>query len=143
VLKLKTNAWRVTCEITPELAQADYLLSEYGRWARTWGRGGVDRTAERQYRREFDGRDRLEEFEARRVPANPLMLTADAMICQRALQHVGYNERCLLIWIYIWPQYLEAKLRQRRIPPDLCRIRHAGGLIQFKAHHQRLRRSRY
>jgi hypothetical protein len=123
----------ITCEITCELRQADYTLTEYGRWAtRASGGAGFCGSAERGFRRQIDRRESIESFLDRRVPRNPLMATQDALRCQRALAQLPDRERIVLSVLYV-PRRLppEAQLRIMRIPPSLSVLRHKAGLRMF------------
>jgi hypothetical protein len=130
----------ILCDIPPSLRVADQLLTEYGRWATTWGaRGGSEPTLERRFRRHLDRHESLAAFDARRVPANPLMPVIEAMLCQRALSGVADRERIVLSIIYVRSRYpIHQMLRLMRIPASLCRIRHQAGLRMFDNLHRML-----
>jgi hypothetical protein len=131
----------ILCDIPTTLLIADHLLTEYARWATTWSdRGGGEPTLERRFRRHLDRAESLAAFDARRVPANPLMPLQDALLCQRALSYVAERERIVLSILYVQSRYYPAHqlLRVMRIPPSLCRIRHRAGLRMFDNLHRML-----
>jgi hypothetical protein len=125
--------------IPQDLARADHLLTEYGRWATRTGGRGKPATLDRWYRPESDGRESREAYRARcaAVPTMPLMPAPDALAVQRALTRVADRERIVLQILYV-PARLppHAQLRTLRIPPQLSRIRHLAGLRQFDNLHR-------
>jgi len=126
-------------DIPADLREADDLLTRYGRWATTSGRGSKPATLDRMYIREADRKESLEAYQRRRahVPGEPLMPTADALVVQRALAQVADHERIVLTVLYIPHRRLpvQVQLRLLRIPPKLCRTRHLAGLRQFRNLH--------
>lgn len=124
----------IAAAVPPNLAQADEMLTRYGRWARASGRGGTPYTVDRQYIREADRRESLEAYQRRRESAlrEMLLTVADAMRVQRALARVPDRERIVLAVLYV-PRKVSPReqLRILRIPPRLSRERHLAGLRMF------------
>jgi len=110
--------------IPPSLADADEILTRYGRWA--MDRAAIRKcgSAERDYRPAQNDDDRQ--------PRQELPTTVEAMAAQRALQRVPDRERIVLSIIYI-PRKLPiaAQLRIANIPARLCQERHISGLRMF------------
>lgn len=124
----------IAADIPENLVRADELLTRYGRWAVSSGRGGTPYTVDRQFIREADRRESLEAYQRRRETAlRELLLTvADAMRVQRALARVPDRERVVLAVLYV-PKKIPPReqLRILRIPPRLSRERHLTGLRIF------------
>lgn len=121
-------------DIPASLRYADDVLTRYGRWATSGGRGSRPATLDRMYIREADRKESLEAYMRRRshVPADPLMPTNEALAAQRALARVADRERIVLSVLYV-PRSapIEVQLRRLRIPPRLSRERHLAGLRMF------------
>lgn len=119
-------------DIPPDLAWADDLLSRYGRWATRRARGGdTCGSVEGHYRAPARCDD-----DARRTPAPVGLTAAEAMAVNRSFQRVADRERIVLRVLYVpQRQSVEVQLRLLRIPPRLCRIRHAAGLRMFATLH--------
>lgn len=119
----------IACEIAPSLQEADSLLRLYGRWAM--------HRHKKQHCGSAEGRYSIPPNDADREPREALMLTVDAMHCQRALAQVPANERIVLAILYV-PQRLpvEVQLRRLHIPPRLSQERHRAGLVMFKVRHR-------
>lgn len=119
----------IAADIPADLADADEVLTRYGRWASDCDGRAKHRcgSAERAYRAE--GRYGIE---SRRNPGPVIMPAAEAMACQRALARVADQERIVLAVLYV-PKRLhpEAQLRMLRIPPKLSQERHLRGLRMF------------
>lgn len=114
--------------IPPSLAEADELLTRFGRWAMHRHRKMRCGSAEGHYRAPPNDDDRQ--------PREIVMAAADAMAVQRALARVADRERVVLTVLYV-PQRLpvQAQLRILRIPARLCRERHLAGLRMFSNVH--------
>ena len=119
----------IACTITDDLADADELLTKYGRWAMNRYR--------KQHCASAEGRYRIPPNEDDRQPREVLLPTPDAMRVQRALSRVPDLERIVLAILYI-PQRLpaQAQLRLLRIPPRTSRERHRAGLVMFRNLHR-------
>lgn len=119
----------ISADIPAELRGADELLRIYGRWAM--------HRHKRQHCGSAEGRYSIPPNDDDREPREALMLTADAMHCQRALAQVPANERIVLAILYV-PQRLpvEVQLRRLHIPPRLSQERHRTGLVMFKTRHR-------
>ena len=125
-------------DIPPELARADDLLTQYGRWATSYGARKGAPTLDRMFIREADRKESLEAYNRRRahVPGLPLMPTPDALNVQRALARVPDQERVVLSVLYIpRRQPVHAQVAALRLTPSLCRIRHLSGLRMFQHLH--------
>lgn len=121
-------------DIPPELAKADDLLTQYGRWATSYGARKGAPTLDRMFIREADRKESLEAYQRRRahVPGEALMPTPDAMNVQRALAKVPDQERIVLCMLYIpRRQPVHMQVAALRLTPSLCRIRHLSGLRMF------------
>ncbi len=132
------TAENFAADIPPELARADDLLTQYGRWATSYGARKVAPTLDRMFIREADRKESLEAYQRRRahVPGEALMPTPDAMNVQRALARVPDVERIVLCMLYIpRRQPVHVQVAALRITPSLCRIRHLSGLRMFKNLH--------
>jgi hypothetical protein len=120
--------------VPSEMQRADTLLTQYGRWATSYGRNSTPGTLDRMYIREADRKESLEAFIRRRnyVPSEPLMPVLEALVVQRALQKVADRERIVLTILYVpRREPIPAQLRMLRITPSLCRMRHQQGLREF------------
>lgn len=117
-----------TDAIPPDLAWVDDLLTRYGRWATSGGRGGRRcGSAEGQYRAPAVGDD-----DARRAPAPVVLDTVAALTVQRTLVRVPDRERVVLHVLYVpRPESIAAMLRSLQITPRDCRARHGRGLRMF------------
>lgn len=125
-------------DIPPELARADDLLTQYGRWATSYGARKGAPTLDRMFIREADRKESLEAYNRRRahVPAAQLMSTPEAMNVQRALAKVPDQERIVLTILYIPKrQPVHMQVAALRLTPSLCRIRHLSGLRMFRHLH--------
>jgi hypothetical protein len=125
-------------EIPRELQRADELLTQYGRWATSYGSRKGAPTLDRMFIREADRKESLEAYQRRRahVPGEMLMSTPDALNVQRALAKVPDRENIVLRILYIpRRQPVHVQLAALRITPSLCRIRHESGLRMFKHLH--------
>ena len=114
----------IAAEIPADLQMADQLLTRFGRWAMHRHKKQRCASAEGAYVTPPNDDDRQ--------PRAIQMPVADAMAVQRALAQVPERERIVLEILYVprrWP--VEAQLRRLRIPPRLCRERHALGLRMF------------
>lgn len=120
-MRLREN---ISADIPGNLAEADELLTRYGRWAMT--RAGRERcgSAESMYRPPQNDDDRQ--------PKADRLDMLDALNVQRALARVPDQQRVVLSVLYV-PRRLpaEAQLRLLRIPPRLSRDRHLTGLRMF------------
>lgn len=117
-----------TADIPPDLAWADDLLTRYGRWATRRSRGiGTCGSAEGNYRAPA-----REDDDARRTPAPVGLTAAEAVAVNRSFQQVPDRERIVLRVLYVpQRQPVHVQLELLRIPPSLCRARHAAGLRMF------------
>lgn len=125
-------------DIPQELVRADDLLTQYGRWATSYGASKGAPTLDRMYIREADRKESLEAYQRRRahVPGEALMPTAAAMNVQRALAMVPDQERIVLTILYIpRRQPVHMQVAALRLTPSLCRIRHLSGLRMFRHLH--------
>lgn len=122
----------IAADIPENLVRADELLTRYGRWATSGGRGGAPYTLDRQFIRAADRRESLEAYERRREAKILLMPVAQAMVVQRVLAKVSDRPRVILTVLYI-PKKVSPReqLRILRIPPRLSRERHLEGLREF------------
>ena len=125
-------------DIPPELVRADDLLTQYGRWATSYGARNGAPTLDRMFIREADRKESLEAYQRRRahVPGEALMPTPDAMNVQRAMARVPDQERIVLTILYIPKrQPVHMQVVALRLTPSLCRIRHLSGLRMFRHLH--------
>lgn len=114
--------------VPDDLVWADDLLTRYGRWAVSGGRGvrGCG-SAERAYRAPAVADDDI-----RRTPAPVALDAAQAVMIQRTLIRVPDRERVILHVLYVpRPQPIAAQLRMLQVMPRDCRARHAAGLRMF------------
>ena len=130
---------RIAADIPADLAQADSLLTSYGRWAVTSSRGGRAHTLERQFNvasQQFG--ESLESWRRRcsQVPTDPLMPTPVAMVVQRVLASLPDRERIVLAALYV-PRRIPAaaQLQILKIAPQHSRALHLSGLRRFDALH--------
>lgn len=125
-------------DIPRDLVEADDLLTQYGRWATSYGARKGAPTLDRMFIREADRKESLEAYNRRRahVPAAQLMSTPEAMNVQRALAKVPDQERIVLTILYIPKrQPVHMQVAALRLTPSLCRIRHLSGLRMFRHLH--------
>lgn len=120
-------AENISADIPPDLARADEVLTQYGRWAA--GRPTRERcgSAERDYRPES-----WQAVDGRRTPKPIAMVQQEAIAAQRALARLPDRERTVLVILYV-PRRMSAQtqLKLLRIPPSLSRHRHLRGLRMF------------
>jgi hypothetical protein len=110
--------------IPPQLAEADQVLTRYGRWAMDRVRRQCCGSAEGMYRSPQNDDDR--------APREMLLPAWQAMAAHRALIGVPDRERIVLHILYV-PKRLtvQVQLRRLRIPPQLSQQRHLLGLRGF------------
>lgn len=111
--------------IPPNLAEADEVLTRYGRWAMDRRSAARCGSAERDY----VGPRRAE---VERDPRELLMPPWEAMAAHRALIRVPDVERVVLHVLYV-PRRLPpaTQLRLLGVPPRLSQLRHLAGLRMF------------
>lgn len=115
---------QIAADVPEDLAEADDLLSKFGRWAMDRRRTHRCASAEGQYQAPPNDDDR--------VPREVMLPAADAALINRALQAVPDRERVVLHVLYIPKRQPPAmQLRLFKIKPEAARQRHADGLRHF------------
>ena len=124
-----TSRQDISSPIPPDLADADALLTKFGRWAMSRLTRRRCGSAEGQYRAKPDEEDR--------TPREIVMPTHEAMRVQSALAKVPQKWRLVLELLYV-PRRAGTRivdpaimLRACRIPPRLSQARHIEGLRSF------------
>lgn len=124
----------IAADIPPDLAEADDVLTRYGRWAVTSSRGGRPPTLDRQFRPEMDSHESYASWLERcsRTPRDMPMPIKIAMLVQRTLARLPERERVVLAALYV-PRRIHAatQLQILRVPPAHSRALHLIGLRRF------------
>lgn len=111
-------------DLTPDLLEADEILTKYGRWAAAGPGPRTCGSAEGRYRPPGGA-----VLESRREPVTVPLDMAQRVAAQKSLARVPEVERTVLVILYI-PHRIPvgARLRLAQIPPRLSRERHERGL---------------
>ena len=112
-------------DLPESLQWADDLLTRFGRWSQSRGGKATCGSAEGMYR------GPAKDDDMRRAPMPVGLTSEEAVNVNRALAAVPDQERVILRVLYIVRSPVGLQLRVLRVPPKLCRERHATGVRMF------------
>lgn len=136
-LPAKRALENIAAEVPLELADADALLAQYGRWAVSYSRGGKAHTLERQFVPEQDrfaryALERRREEAYGRATKEVIMTTPIAQLVQGCIGKLPQHERWVIQALYV-PKRIPAavQLQLLKISPQHSRVLHISGLKRF------------